>query len=194
MSDTGVVQKKFILHILILVLSIRGKINFLQLERYGLFSDRTYRNNFTATFDWLEFNRLFTEQHCSDECILAFDPSFINKSGKCTPGRGYFYSGCASRYERGLEIGCYSLIDVKQNTAYHLYAEQTKSLPKDVNQISLMDQYIEQITRLGPELNKISKVFVADAYFSKRDYGRAVLEQGMEFISRLRTDAILKYL
>ena len=194
MSDTGVVQKKFILHILILVLSIRGKINFLQLERYGSLSDRTYRNNFSAEFDWFEFNKVFTEQHCSDERILAFDPSFINKSGKCTPGIGYFYSGCRSRYERGLEIGCYSVLDVKQNTAYHLYAEQTKSMPKNENQISLMDQYIEQINRLGPKFNKISKVLVADAYFSKRDYCQAVMAQGMEFISRLRSDANLRYL
>ena len=143
MSDTGVGEKKFILHILILVLRTREKINFLQLELYGSLSERTYRNNFSTPFDWFEFNKVFTEWHCSDEHILAFAPSFISKSGKCTPGIGCFYSSCRSRYGRGIEIGRYSVLDVKQNTSYHLCAEQTTSLPKNENQISLMDQYIE---------------------------------------------------
>lgn len=194
MSGIGKVQTKFLQHILILILCIRGRINFLQLERYGHMSERSYRLNFTKSFDWLSFNKNFVSNECSDELIIGFDPSFISKSGKHTPGVGYFYSGCDSRYERGLEIGCYSVIDVKQNTAYHLYAQQTKARGKDNKEISLMGQYINQISEIGSELSSISKVFVADAYFSKKEYSDAIREQGMELISRLRKDANLKYI
>lgn len=131
MSGIGVIQSRFISHILLLILSIKGKINFLQLERHGSYSERSYRSNFSKEFDWLDFNSKFVSDQCSDELIIGFDPSFISKSGKCTPGLGYFYSGCSSRYEKGLEIGCYSVIDVKQNTAYHLYAAQSKTQQKE---------------------------------------------------------------
>jgi len=33
---------------------------------------------------------------------IAFDPSFIPKSGNQTPGIGYFWSGCAGRALRGI--------------------------------------------------------------------------------------------
>jgi hypothetical protein len=194
MSGIGVVQKRFICHLLILIMCIRGKINFLQLERYGSYSERSYRSNFSKQFDWLEFNTIFVKNQCSDELIIGFDPSFISKSGKCTPGLGYFYSGCSSRYEKGLEIGCYSLIDVKQNTAYHLYAAQSKAPTRTDEGRTMMDQYIDQFKSLGEKLKTISTVLVADAYFSKYEYAQVVINQGMELISRFRSDANLRYL
>ena len=194
MSGIGVIQSRFISHILLLILSIKGKINFLQLERHGSYSERSYRSNFSKEFDWLDFNSKFVSDQCSDELIIGFDPSFISKSGKCTPGLGYFYSGCSSRYEKGLEIGCYSVIDVKQNTAYHLYAAQSKNTTKKNNDKTMMGQYIEQFEELAKDLKAISPVLVADAYFSKFEYTHSVVSQGMEFISRLRVDANLRYL
>lgn len=194
MSGIGVIQSRFISHILLLILSIKGKINFLQLERHGSYSERSYRSNFSKEFDWLDFNSKFVSDQCSDELIIGFDPSFISKSGKCTPGLGYFYSGCSSRYEKGLEIGCYSVIDVKQNTAYHLYAAQSKNTTKKNNDKTMMGQYIEQFEELAKDLKAISPVLVAYAYFSKFEYTHSVVSQGMEFISRLRVDANLRYL
>lgn len=195
MSGIGKCKSRFLSHILILILSIRGRINFLQLERYGSMSERSYRHNFTKSFDWLTFNKELVDSESSNELIIGFDPSFISKSGKHTPGVGYFYSGCHSRYERGLEIGCYSVIDVKQNTAYHLYAQQTNPKDKDNNkEMTLMDQYIKQISDIGGDLSSISKVFVADAYFSKKEYAGAVCKQEMELISRFRKDSNLKYI
>lgn len=194
MSGIGIVQRKFISNILLLVLSIRGRINFLQLERYGTMSERSYRDHFAKDFDWLDFNTKLIKEQCSDELIIGFDPSYITKSGKCTPGIGYFYSGCSGKYERGLEIGCYSVIDVKQHTAYHLYAKQSKPPGKHQKADKLMDQYISQLVELGPKLSALSPVLVADAFFSKYEYVSAVNEQGMEFISRLRSDANLRYI
>jgi hypothetical protein len=194
MSGIGIVQRKFISNILILILSIRGKINFLQLERYGTMSERSYRDHFAKDFDWLDFNTKLVKDQCSDELIIGFDPSYISKSGKSTPGIGYFYSGCSGKYERGLEIGCYSVIDVKQHTAYHLCAKQSQATGKHQKADKLLDQYISQLNELGSKLRAISPVLVADAFFSKYEYVNAVKEQGMEFISRLRSDANLRYI
>ena len=40
-----------------LFMAIPGKVNFLQMGRYGEFSEQTYRNNFeNEAFDWFAFN------------------------------------------------------------------------------------------------------------------------------------------
>ncbi len=193
MSDIGKVQAKFIEHILLLMLSIRGKANFLQFSRYGDMNEKSYRSNFESEFDWSKFNGEFISINCSDELIIGFDPSFIPKSGKKTPDIGYFYSGCKGNYERGLEIGCFSVIDVKQNTAYHYKAMQTKNEKSSDKENTLVDQYIDFLANEASGLRKISRVLVADAYFSKNKYVTAVSKKGFEFISRLRDDANLRY-
>jgi hypothetical protein len=40
----------------------------------------------------MEFNKTLIKEHCSEELAIAFDPSFISKSGKKTPGTGYFHN------------------------------------------------------------------------------------------------------
>ena len=46
------------------------------------------------------------------ELVSAHDASFIPKSGKQTFGFGYFFNGCASRAERGLEISTLAVVEV----------------------------------------------------------------------------------
>jgi hypothetical protein len=45
---------------------MRGRINFLQLGRYGKMDEHSYRNHFKKYFDWIEFNRRFVTEHCRD--------------------------------------------------------------------------------------------------------------------------------
>ncbi|MCI5706418.1 MAG: DUF4143 domain-containing protein, partial [Odoribacter sp.] len=80
--------------------------NFLQLGRYGCLSEQTYRNLFEhETFDWFAFNGSIINKHLTGKRkAIAIDPSYIPKSGKKTPWIGYFWSGCAGEYKRGLEI------------------------------------------------------------------------------------------
>ncbi len=190
-------RRKFILHILLLFLSHRGRMNFLQMERQGTMNEKSYRNQFEQPMDWLSFNKELVQSKCSDEIIIGFDPSYISKSGKNTPELGYFYSGCAAQYKRGLEIGCFAAIDIKQNTAYHLVAKQTPSAKRDrINEDkTLTDHYGDLVVELSRDLLSISKVLVCDAYFSKIKFVNKVCDEvGFEFISRLRDDANLKYL
>lgn len=77
------------------------RVNFLQLGRYGQLGEQTYRNQFEERFPFREFNIELVKQHGSGQTILAFDPSYISKSGKHTPGPGYFWSGCAKKAKGG---------------------------------------------------------------------------------------------
>jgi len=121
-------ERKFMNQIFMLCLSMGGRFNFLQMGREGDYHEQTYRNNFSKSFDFLRFNLHLVNNQCSKDIIIGFDPSYISKSGKYTKGVGYFYSGCAGKNERGLEIGNLAAIDVNQNTAYHLEAIQSPNV------------------------------------------------------------------
>ena len=81
-----------------LFMAIPDRINFLQMGRYGKFSEQTYRNHFEdESFDWFSFNEhLFKEHLTGTRKAIAIDPSYIPKSGKKTPWLGYFWSALPS--------------------------------------------------------------------------------------------------
>jgi hypothetical protein len=183
-------RRSFFLETLLLFMSIRGKINFLQLARYGKFKEQRYRQQFEKTFDFLEFNKEITISQGSGRYAIAFDPSYISKSGKKTPGVGWYWSGCANHSKWGLEIGGLAAIDIDNHTAFHLEAIQTLNTDDQ----SLADWYAGVISDRKESLTSLSKYLVADAWFSKRSFSDQVLCSGMHLISRLRDDADLKYL
>ena len=96
-----------------LFMAIPDRINFLQLGRYGRFSEQTYRNLFeNATFDWFAFNDSIISEHLTGKRkAIAIDPSYIPKSDHKTPWIGYFWAGCVREYKRGLEITGIGVID-----------------------------------------------------------------------------------
>lgn len=55
--------EKVLMDTLKFFMAIPGKVNFLQMGRYGEFSEQTYRNNFeNETFDWFAFNESSSER------------------------------------------------------------------------------------------------------------------------------------
>ncbi len=90
-SELSKPRKDFIVCVLWHILSIKGKINFLQFERFSLMSEQTYRNNFEKEFDFMAFNKQLINQIASEERVVALDPSYIPKAGKSTFGRAAFY-------------------------------------------------------------------------------------------------------
>jgi len=82
-------------------------------------------------------NALIDNRHA-----VAFDPGFIPKSGKYTPGIGYFWSGCAGMALRGIEIPGLSVIDADTRFSFYLDAVQTPptNCLQD-NDLSLIDWY-----------------------------------------------------
>ncbi len=99
--------------------------------------------------------------------MLGFDPSFISKSGNKTPELGMFYSGCASRCKKGLEIGGLAVIDLHQHTAYHLEAIQT---PSSFEDMTLVDYYAKLILDRATALTALSRILVVDGYFAKQNF------------------------
>src|SRR6185503_13734911 len=68
---------------------------------------------------------LMTALYTHSELVSAHDASFLPKSGKQTFGLGYFFNGCASRAERGLEISTLAVVDVTRRCAFTLASAQT---------------------------------------------------------------------
>ena len=121
-----------------LFMAIPGRINFLQMGRYGKFSEQTYRNRFAnESFDWFSFNEHLVKEHLpGTRKAIAVDPSYIPKSGKKTPWLGYFWSGCAGEYKRGLEIMGIGVIDVDNRECMTLGSGQSPDTKTLDNMVS----------------------------------------------------------
>ena len=193
-SKLNKTRKDFIVCVLWHILSIKGRINFLQFGRFSPFGEQTYRNHFEKKFDFFSFNKLLINQVASDELVVAFDPSFIPKSGKATYGRGKYWSGVAKAAKWGLDICGFAVVDVVNNTALHLNAWQTPSSDELINRgLNLLTYYARLATENAIEFKEFSNYMVADAYFSKKPVVDAILTAGLQFISRLRDDSVLMY-
>lgn len=97
-------RKAFISYIITLYLSMRGRYTFEGMSRYGEHCEKTHRLQFEKYFDFLSFNAALCKESLSDHRIIAFDPSYLPKSGKHTPHRDTFWSGCLGKAIKGLEI------------------------------------------------------------------------------------------
>jgi len=189
-------RKYFMISIIVLFLSMRGRYTFKGLERYGSKCEKTYRLHFEEDFDFLRFNLELCKDQLSDHTILAFDPSYLPKSGKHTPHRGNFWSGCLGRAVKGIEIGGLGIVDMKYNTAFHLESIQTPS-PEElkVQDRSLVDHYAELIVDRWEHLVNLSTYLAVDGYFAKKTFIDAISQNtSLHLICKLRSDANLKYL
>lgn len=130
--------------------------------------------------------------HCGTEKIIAFDPSYVSKSGKLTYGLGRYWSGVASQALKGLEIGCLACVDVAAQTAFHLEAFQTPPACER-NGKSLVVIYAECILSRIKQLQAISRYLAVDGYFMKKDFIVPLLDAGLHIITKMRPDANLHY-
>ena len=154
------------------------------------------KNRPTATI-WAEvrffaFNNLLIDGVAAAERIIAFDPSYISKAGKSTYGKGKYWSGVAGASKLGLEIGGFAVVDVKNNSAFHLQAYQTPaSLELKNYGLIVLTHYGNLVTQNALKFKKISDYMVANAYFSKAPFMEATLASDMHLISRLPDDSVL---
>ena len=177
-------------------MGMRGRYNFLNMARYGAYSEQSYRNNFEKPFDFIGFNAELIDQSCSSHCIIAFDPSYIPKSGKHTDHLGWFWSGTSGKALKGLEIGGLAVIDIDNNTAMSLEAIQTPG-SKELKErgMTLVDHYAAIIVERRERLRTLSDYLAVDGYFAKQGFVDTISDQtGLHIISKLRGDANLQYL
>lgn len=189
-------RRNFFISIIGLFLSLRGRYTFKGMERYGAYSEKSYRLQFEKGFDFLKFNSELCHHRLSPHRILAFDPSYLPKSGKKTPHIDRFWSGCLGKAVKGIEISGLGVVDIDNNTAFNLEAIQTPNQAQLATRSqSLVDHYAKIITDRKEELQSISRYLAVDGYFSKKTFVDQVVEQAdLHLISKLRRDANLKYL
>ncbi len=120
-------RRKFLLTLFATILIARGKINFRNMSRYSDLSEETYSRHYAKPFDFVGFNRQVINEAIGTESerIIAYDPSFVVKSGKKTYGLNYFWNGCHNRPEKGLEISSVGIVDIETNTGFALSVRQT---------------------------------------------------------------------
>lgn len=95
--------------------------------RYSDGSEQRFRKLFEREFDRMQFNLFLMRPRFGESVrkVISIDASYISKSGKKTPYIGKFWSGCASRVKRGLEILGIGIIDIDSRDCMMLRAEQT---------------------------------------------------------------------
>ena len=198
-------RKDFITHVLTLYLTLRCRMNFLNMERFGGLPEHTYRFGFKKDFDFLKFCELLIMETCGKnvedisekEMIAVFDPSFVSKSGKETPGTGKYWCGCDKKAKWGTELGGLCAVDVDKRTAMHLEAVQTPRVSDlKANGESLVDHYARVITDRRDTFKRLGiKTLAVDAYFTAENFVRPVLkEAGLHVVGRLQINADMRYL
>ena len=189
-------RKKFMISIIILYLSMRGRYTFKGMERYGGKNEKTYRLQFEETFDFLDFNLQLVKSHLSNQCVLIFDPCYIPKSGKHTPGKGFFWSGSLKRAAPGIEIGGLAVADLGRNTAIILEAIQTPNIDQlKAESKTMVDHYAQIIIDRSEKISSISKHLAVDCYFSSKTFTDLIMEStDLHLICKLRSNANLRYL
>lgn len=203
LSKIGIKSKvkiKFMIKILILNLSIQSRFNFANMERYGDYTVKTYRDNFKKDFPFFEFNKVITEEIINEkvkkkeevDIMAAVDWAYIPKSGDKSYGIGNFWSGMDKKNKKGQEIMLFSAVDVKTHQAYILEAKQTPNNGGEKG--SRTDVSIEQIKEMCKKLPKEVKYLVIDGAAAKIKFVNIVNPLGLDLISRLRRDANLKYI
>ena len=150
MPGLGQPQRKFLATLFVTILVLRGRVNFRNLSRYCDYSERTIARQFREPFDWPDFHQrvLMTALDPHAELVSAHDASFLPKRGKQTFGLGYFFNGCASRAERGLEIATLAVVDVTRRCACTLAVAQTppgEDATKAAQEETRVDCYKQQL-------------------------------------------------
>jgi hypothetical protein len=191
MDDVGVWQRDFLLDLFDLWLCLHGRYNFTHLARYGKKNESTYRNNFAKSFGFFQFNVYLVKQHLSKDTVIAFDPSYITKSGKCTDGVGRFYSGSAGQVKWGMEASGLAAVDLQNKVALHLDMVQTVGRHESE---TLLGYYASTIIARKDRLQSISKHLAVDAYFYRHPFVDQLVAEGFEVITCLRKDAKIRYI
>jgi hypothetical protein len=192
-EDVKEFRKNFIFNAFNLFACIKGKINFLQMQRFSDKCEQYFRINFEEKFNFQKFNLTMIKERVN-ECIVAFDPGYIQKSGKKTFGLGMYWSGCAGRPKWGLDICGFAAVDIPNNTAFHLNAIQTPKIRENFPNLTLLQYYCRIIKENYLYFKELTGYMVADSYFAKSEVVQAVTSCGLHFISRLQDNAALFYL
>jgi hypothetical protein len=178
------------------ILVVCGRVNFTNLSRYSELNEKTYRRHFEAEFEFTPLNVELVNftAGLGQALLLVMDCSFIAKSGKATDGLDWYWNGCASRVEKGLEISLIGVVDLETETAYALSAQQTLVQADTPSKITRMDQYLDHLRSVRPHLPRPVRYLAVDGAYAKANFVSGAVGAQLDVISKLRCDANLRYL
>lgn len=194
-------QAMFLEQVIGVILTIPGRINYLNLERYSERSEKSYRNWFEKPVAWVSVNselvvEMQTLGYMGKTLVMAVDSSFISKAGRGTPDLGKFWQSKLGKAVNGLEVHSAALIDVEQRQAFVMEAKQTSAGSSEGE--SRIGQYathtLEVMNSLPQSLREQVTCVVADALYAKATFIDAMNAEEIAVVSKFRVDANLKYL
>jgi len=197
--QVGAWQRQFLQVLFKAVLSLRGRVNFTNLARFSPLHEQTFRRHFEKAFRWVWFNLTIfrLRRHPKEPIIGVFDYSFLPKSGTKTWGIDRFFSSLAGKPQKGLEVSVLGIVATSSRRAFGVDATQTPSdLPTgEKDGYFRVDFYLEQIVDLYDQLAGLGvSYWVGDGFYAKQKVFDTVTNLGGDLITRLRSDANLRYL
>ena len=198
LDQTKKPQRKFVAHLLGLMLMLPGHAPFRNLSRYSPYHERTFARGYDTDLDWVRLNKIAITEvvPSAHDQALVMDASFVPKSGQHTYGLGRFWNGSHSRTEKGLEISTLAWLDLTGNCAYCLSVEQTPpSADTSDPEATCMDVYLDQLRRVVKTHDlRILRYVVTDGAYRQQKFVTGVRDLGMHQIGKLRADANLRSL
>lgn len=187
-------QRTFLTDLFSVFLGRQGRATFENLARYSRFTELTFRRHFATWFDWLAFNKACID-FTQGPCIGVVDCSFIAKSGTKTFGLDKFWSACAGKAQRGLEVSLLACVNTLTKQCFALEASQTPPniTQQDDKPYSRLSWYLEQLADCLPHLPALLH-WVADGYYAKKEVFTIFIRHRRHLITRLRHDAALYHL
>lgn len=192
-------QRTFLTELFAVLLGRQGRATFENLARYSRFTELTFRRHFATYFDWLAFNKACVD-FTQGTFIGVVDCSFLPKSGTKTFGLDKFWSSCAGKAQRGLEVSVLACVNTLTKQCFALEASQTppaitqqEDKPNAARPYSRLSWYVEQLADCMPLLPALV-YWVADGYYAKKEVFTLFARQHRHLITRLRHDAALYHL
>lgn len=168
---------------------------------------------------WVFFVRQFCRSE--REYIIAGDEVVFGKAGKETYGLGRFFSSLQNRVIAGLSFFVFSVIDVQERQSYPIQVVQmikeqktlekkekpAKGNKRPVGRPKGSKNKKDELVSLNPELLRIQptlqtflavlrgvlpvRYLVMDGHFGNYPSAWMVLQTGLQYVSKLRSDAAL---
>lgn len=193
-AGKGKVKQRILVTIISGLLTLPQRNNFKQMSKWLGFNETTLHNWYKRDLELGHFNRKLIDKTGSGEYVVIFDPSYLPKSGKHTPGLGYYWSGQAGSVKRGVEIGSFAVGDAVHHTAFHLHAELTpKSEDLKVKGENLMDHYVSLVKKRKSDIDHFGGKLACDGYFGVSTFVKPVCGMGITLISCLKSNVCLYY-
>lgn len=191
---TGAIKRRILQTIIPVLFTLPQRHNLKQVGKWSGHNEGTIHNWYGRELGLGQFNRALIDRHGSGDFVTIFDPSFLPKSGRLTPGIDRRWSGQAQAPKRGIEIGGFAVGDVGHHTAFHLHAELTPSGAdlKDAGK-NLMVHYVDLVGERMGDILHFGGVLACDGYFGVSTFVHPVMGLGITVISCLKANAALHY-